>query len=330
MAFIDEVQLKIEAGNGGDGVVRWKQEKYRPKGGPGGGNGGKGGDVYALVVDDLSYLEYYRFKKEFAAQQGEDGGNNSKEGVNGEDLVLRFPRGTVLTNIETGEEIELGNIGDQTLILKGGQGGLGNEYFKSSTNTTPYEWTPGKLGEAGEFKVELKLFADAGFVGLPSAGKSTLLNIMTNAKSKVGEYHFTTLEPHLGALGPYVLADIPGLIKGASQGKGLGHKFLKHLSRTKMLVHVIGLDSEDPVASYQEIRAELEAYDTELASKDEIILLTKTDLVSDDELQEVVEKLKSEITQKDIYTLSAYDEDDIKVFKEVLMKKLEAQEKAQN
>lgn len=329
MAFIDEVQLKIEAGNGGDGVVRWKQEKFRPKGGPGGGNGGKGGDVYALVVDDLSYLEYYRFKKEFAAQRGEDGGNNSKEGANGEDLVLRFPRGTVLTNIETGQEIELGNIGEQTLILKGGHGGLGNEHFKSSTNTTPYEWTPGKMGEAGEFKVELKLFADAGFVGLPSAGKSTLLNIMTNAKSKVGAYHFTTLEPHLGALGPYVLADIPGLINGASQGKGLGHKFLKHLTRTQMLVHVIGLDSEDPVAAYQEIRNELEVYDTELASKDEIILLTKTDLADKEDLNGVIKELQKEVGGKEIYTLSAYDEDDIKVFKEVLMNKLEEQKKAQ-
>ena len=330
MAFIDEVQLEITAGHGGDGVVRWRNEKFKPKAGPGGGDGGNGGDVYAQVVDDLSYLEYYRYKKKFEAQRGEDGGNLGKEGANGENLILRFPRGTVLQNTETGEEIELGKIGSQTLILKGGRGGLGNEHFKSSTNTTPYEWTPGKLAEAGTFFVELKLFGDAGFVGLPSGGKSTLLNIMTNAKSKVGAYHFTTLEPHLGALGPYVLADIPGLIEGASEGKGLGHKFLRHLTRTKMLVHVIGLDNENPVESYREIRKELEVYDKNLAAKKEVILLTKTDLVTEDELAKIKEKIKEEVDDKEIYTLSAYDEETIKSFREVLLHLLEEQKKAED
>jgi GTP-binding protein len=326
MAFIDEVTLTLAAGNGGDGVVRWKQEKFRPMGGPGGGDGGNGGDVYAQTIDDLSYLEYYRFKKEFSAQKGEDGGGNNKEGANGEDITVRFPRGTVLTNTETGESIELKEIGDTICLLKGGRGGLGNDHFKSSTNTTPYEWTPGKLGEKAEFLVELKLFADAGFVGLPSAGKSTLLNILTNAKSKVGEYHFTTLEPHLGALGPYVLADIPGLIEGASEGKGLGYKFLKHLTRTKMLVHVIGLDNEDPINSYKEIRHELEAYDTKLAEKQEIILFTKTDLLDEQELKKSIAAFKKEIgPETKIYSLTAYDEDTIKAFKEVLIGYLEKQ-----
>lgn len=329
MAFIDEVTLTLAAGDGGDGVVRWRQEKFKPKGGPSGGNGGKGGDVYAQTIDDLSYLEYYRFKKDYSAQRGEDGGNNSKEGANGEDLVLRFPRGTVLTNTETQEQFELKEIGDKICILKGGRGGLGNEHFKSSTNTTPYEWTPGKLGEKADFTVELKLFADAGFVGLPSAGKSTLLNVLTNANSKVGAYHFTTLEPHLGALGPYVLADIPGLIEGASEGKGLGHKFLKHLTRTKMLVHVIGLDNENPIDSYQEIRKELEAFDSQLANKQEIILLTKTDVVTEEELTKTIANLKNHLEEgKEIYTLTAYDEETIKAFKEALLGYLDAQ--AQN
>lgn len=323
MAFIDEVQLDLSAGDGGDGVVRWNHEKFKPKAGPGGGNGGNGGNVYARVVDDLSYLEYYRFKKKFSAEDGESGGSNSKEGANGEDLVLRFPRGTTLTNLSNGEEIELGEIGEETLILRGGQGGLGNEHFKSSTNTTPYEWTPGKVGESAKFNVELKLFADVGFVGLPSAGKSTLLNLLTNAKSKVGAYHFTTLEPHLGALGPYVLSDIPGLIRGASAGKGLGHKFLRHLARTKMLVHVIGLDTENVSGAYQDIRSELETYGRGLAEKDEIILLTKTDLVSEEELREHINTLKAVAPNREIYTLSAYEEEDIKKFKEVLMQYLD-------
>ena len=326
MALIDEVTLILAAGDGGDGVVRWKQEKFRPKGGPGGGDGGTGGNVYAETIDDLSYLEYYRYKKEYAAERGQDGGNNSKEGANGEHLTLRFPRGTVLTNLATQEQFELKNIGDKICILEGGRGGLGNEHFKSSTNTTPYEWTPGKLGGKAEFRVELKLFADVGFVGLPSAGKSTLLNVLTNAKSKVGAYHFTTLEPHLGALGPYVLADIPGLIEGASEGKGLGHKFLKHLTRTNMLVHVIGLDTEEPVKAYQDIRKELEAFDTELAQKEEIVLFTKTDLLSEVELKEAIASFKKSLeseSEREIYTLTAYDEESIKSFKEVLMKHLE-------
>lgn len=323
MAFIDEVQLEIKAGDGGDGVVRWNNEKFKPKAGPGGGNGGNGGNVYAEVIDDLSYLEYYRFKKKFAAERGEQGGNRSKEGASGNDLVLKFPRGTTITNLETNESFELTDPGTQTLLLRGGRGGLGNEYFKSSTNTTPYEWTPGRIGEQGRFDVELKLFADVGFVGLPSAGKSTLLNILTNAQSKVGAYHFTTLEPHLGALGTYVLADIPGLIEGASKGKGLGYKFLRHLSRTNMLVHVIGLDHEEPLSAYREIRNELDKYGRGLSEKKELILFTKTDLVSKEVLNNILAQFNKEVSDRECYHLSAYDEDTIQAFKTVLLRHLE-------
>lgn len=322
MAFIDEVQLEINAGNGGDGVVRWRQEKFKPMAGPGGGDGGKGGDVYAQAIDDLAYLEYYRFTKKFQAQHGEPGGNLGKEGANGENLTLKFPRGTILTNQDTGEQFDLSNLDEKILILKGGRHGFGNEHFKSSTNTTPYEWTPGSIGEGATFHAELRLFADAGFVGLPSAGKSTLLNSLTNAKSKVGAYHFTTLEPHLGAFGPYILADIPGLIKGASEGKGLGYKFLKHLSRTNILVHVIGLDTEDVVSAYQEIRRELEAYDTGLAAKKELVLLSKTDVVDEPQIAEAIKKLSTVYTGE-IYTLSAYDDVSIQAFKEILLGILE-------
>jgi GTP-binding protein len=322
MAFIDEVQLKLKAGKGGDGVVRWRQEKYKPMAGPSGGNGGKGGNLYAETIDDLAYLSYYRYKKDFNAEDGQAGGNNSREGKDGEDIILRFPRGTVLTNKETGESYELTKNSERILILKGGRGGLGNEHFKASTNTTPYEWTPGTLGEQADFSVELKLFADAGFVGLPSVGKSTLLNALTNARSKVGAYHFTTLEPHLGALDSYILADIPGLINGASQGKGLGHKFLRHLARTKLLVHLVALDHEDPLAAYREIRGELEQYGSGLAEKQEIILLTKQDMVDEQRVQEVTDEFVKHIA-KPIYVMSAYDDSSISDFKKVLINYLE-------
>ncbi len=324
MALIDEVQLHIKAGDGGDGVVRWRHEKFKPKAGPGGGNGGRGGDVYAEVVSDLAYLDYYTHKKDFAAENGIPGGSLGKEGRNGEDLILCFPRGSVLKNKDTGEEFELGEIGTKTLILKGGSGGLGNEHFKSSTNTTPYEWTPGKSGEEADFFVELRLFADVGFVGLPSAGKSTLLNALTNAKSKVGEYHFTTLDPHLGDMHGYILADIPGIIEGASSGKGLGYKFLKHIKRTKTLVHVVGLDSENPFEDYQVIIKELSEYDSSLLEKDEIILLSKSDMVDTKKLEKTKKLFLENISHKHIYSMTAYDEESIKSFKKELINFLDS------
>lgn len=329
MAFIDEVQLHIKAGDGGDGVVRWRHEKFKPKSGPGGGNGGDGGDVYAEVVSDLAYLEYYTHKKKFSAENGDAGGHNGREGKNGEELTLKFPRGTVLKNLSSNEIFELGEVGQRTLILRGGRGGLGNEHFKSSTNTTPYEWTPGKPGAAGDFFVELRLFADVGFVGLPSAGKSTLLNVLTNAKSKVGAYHFTTLDPHLGDMHGYILSDIPGLIEGASDGKGLGHKFLRHIQRTRAIVHVIGLDSEHPLEDYQVIRKELENYDPELLGKDELILLTKTDLMDDaNDLAKVISEI-SNYTNKPVYTMSAYDDESIKSFGDSLTQFIQQKNKSE-
>ncbi len=325
MAFIDEVQLHIKAGNGGDGVVRWRHEKFKPKAGPGGGNGGDGGDVYAESVSDLAYLDYYLHKKNFAAEAGDPGGNLGKEGKNGQDLTLKFPRGTVLKNLETDQEFELGDVGDRICILKGGRGGLGNEHFKSSTNTTPMEWTPGTPAEEADFFVELRLFADVGFVGLPSAGKSTLLNALTNAKSKVAAYHFTTLDPHLGAMHGYILADIPGIIEGASDGKGLGHKFLRHIKRTKTLIHVVGLDSENPEQDYDVIVGELSDYDRSLLEKDEIILLTKNDLVDTDQAEKTIDLFKDKVGHDRVYTMTAYDEDSIKEFKSILTQYLDAQ-----
>lgn len=324
MAFIDEVQLHIKAGDGGDGIVSWRREKYRPLNGPGGGNGGDGGHVYAEAVADLAYLDYYTHTKKFAAAAGDRGGKMGCEGKNGEHLTLKFPRGTVLTNKETGEIFEIAEIGEKMMILEGGRGGLGNEHFKSSTNTTPMEWTPGTPGGEADFDVELRLFADAGFVGLPSAGKSTLLNALTNAKSKVGAYHFTTLDPHLGAMHGYILADIPGIIKGASHGKGLGHKFLRHIRRTKALVHLVGLDSENPIEDYKIIRNEITEYGQGLDEKEEIILLSKNDMIDSNDIDSIIKEFKEYAGHNRVYSITAYDEESIKSFKDTLTQYLES------
>lgn len=323
MALVDEVQIHIQSGNGGDGVVRWRREKFQPKGGPNGGNGGRGADVYAEAISDLAYLSLYLRSRNFQAEHGEAGGSRSREGKDGNDLVLKFPRGSVIKNLSTGEEFELAEVGEKLRILKGGRGGLGNEYFKSSTNTTPYEWTPGEPGEEADFLVELKLFADVGFVGFPNAGKSTLLNELTNAKSKIGDYHFTTLDPHLGAMGPYVLADIPGIIEGASSGKGLGYKFLKHIQRTRTLVHLVSLESSEPWEDYRTIRRELENYDQELLRKDEIVVLTKADLLDTKDLEKIIQEFRQKISPEFLFTISAFDNESIKDFQKELWKFLD-------
>jgi len=300
--------------------VRWIREKFKPKGGPGGGNGGRGGDVYAQAVADLQILDQYRFKKDFKAEHGDPGGNHNKDGKHGEELVLTFPVGSVLTRKSDGEKIELTKVGEKIKILTGGHGGLGNAYFKSSRNTTPYEWTPGKAGESDTFDVELQLIADIGLVGLPSAGKSTLLNAITNAQSKVGAYHFTTLEPHLGVTTDKVIvADIPGIIEGASEGKGLGHKFLRHIKRTKILAHCVSVENEDLFGAYKEIRNELEKYSTELANKEEVILLTKTDLITPEEIKEKIVKLTKE-TNREVVPATSIDEQGTKETMELFNK----------
>ena len=315
--FVDELTIEAKAGDGGDGVVRWRHEKYKPNAGPAGGNGGNGGDVYVRAVKDLNRLSKYTGNKSFAASKGEPGTNKSQAGANGEDLYIDIPVGSKVTDLKRDRHFELTEIGQTQKILKGGGGGLGNEYFKSSTNRAPEESTDGIAGEAGEFLIEVALMVDVGFVGYPNAGKSTLLNSMTNAQSRIGAYPFTTLEPHLGDLFGFILADIPGLIAGAAKGKGLGHKFLRHVSRTKMLLHVVSLEEEDPVNAYYTIREELKNYSGDLQEKEEWIVITKKDLVNKAKIDSVFQDLAK--TKNRVFVLSQDDPDSVKELQDALV-----------
>jgi len=331
MAFIDELTISAEAGRGGNGVVRWRQEKFVPKGGPAGGDGGRGGNFYVQAVRDIHILSKYKAKKAFSAGRGEDGGKKSLHGKNGDDFILKLPIGSIITNTETDQRWELLNEGENIMILRGGYGGFGNEHFKSSVNTTPQEAREGQDGEKGIFKIELQIFADIGLIGLPNAGKSSLLNSLTNADAKVGDYEFTTLDPNLGDFYGYTIADIPGLIEGANTGKGLGVKFLRHIKRTKMLAHLVSFEnlsggSAGMMKVYKQIRKELEQYDKNLglkedglATKDEIIVLTKSDVVDDSKLinKKVAEFKK---LKKKVFVLSLYDDKSVKDFRDALMK----------
>lgn len=317
MAFVDEIKIHAKAGRGGDGVVRWRQEKFIDRGGPSGGNGGNGGDVYFTASPDLGLLQNYRHKKLFKAERGEDGAKDSLHGENGKDCEIPVPLGSIITNLETGARYEVQKLTDKIKVLSGGRGGFGNEHFKSSRNTSPQECTPGKDAEEGDFYIELELVADIGIIGLPNAGKSSLLNAITNAQAKVGNYQFTTLEPNLGALYGVILADVPGLIEGAAEGKGLGHKFLRHVRRTKLLLHCIAADNEKFDESYKVIREELKKFDPELIEKEEVILITKTDTVDEKDLAKVVKKYSKTHT---VLTVSILDDKSLKNLSDTLVK----------
>ncbi len=283
--FVDELHISVKAGKGGDGVVRWFRDRSRPLGGPAGGNGGRGGSVYVRAVRDNNVLSRYTGSKDFFAEDGGDGEGKGNHGKNGEDLYIDVPRGSVVTNSSTGRRIELFTPHESVLLLAGGNWGLGNRHFKSSVNRSPEEFTKGKMGEEGEFHIEVELVVDVGIIGEPNAGKSTLLNTLTRAQSKVASYPFTTLSPHLGDLYGFILADIPGLIEGASGGKGLGHTFLRHVKRTNMLLHCVSLEHENILSVYEGIRTELELYDKTMLEKSEWVVLTKADLVSEGDVK---------------------------------------------
>lgn len=310
--LIDEVDIVVKPGHGGPGKVSFRGKKG---GGPDGGNGGKGGDIFAEVTSDLYALNRYVSKKVLAASNGEAGGNNEKSGADAGDLILIMPIGTFITDQE-GEEIELDELNKKVLLAKGGLGGKGNAFFKSPRNTTPRYAQPGLRGEEKKLNLKLKLIADFGLIGLPNAGKSSILNELTNATAKIGDYPFTTLEPNLGMLNNKVLADIPGLIEGASEGKGLGHKFLKHIEKVKLLLHCISSESEDSIKDYKIIQKELKEYNPLLLEKQEIILLTKSDLTDEKDLEKKLKSLAK--TKKQIIPVSIHNWDSLQLLIQIL------------
>lgn len=274
--LIDDVTIHVKAGNGGDGKVAFNSNMKSL--GPVGGSGGHGGSVYLEGITDIGALAQFRNKKDWSAKDGGRGQGQFVDGPRGEELVLRVPVGTVVHNLDTGNIHEIVKAGERVQVAQGGKGGRGNFHFRGPTNTSPKEFEPGTAGEQFNLRLELKLIADVGLIGLPNVGKSSLLNELTNAKSKVANYQFTTLEPNLGAYYGLILADIPGLIEGASLGKGLGIKFLRHIERTRVLLHCIAADSADPEKDYEVVRAELAQFNPKLLEKPEYILITKSDL----------------------------------------------------
>ncbi|MFA4889905.1 MAG: GTPase ObgE [Candidatus Omnitrophota bacterium] len=288
--IVDDVKITVIAGHGGKGLVAFSGIKMSQ--GPTGGNGGNGGSVFIEGISDLLALRQFRFKKEGKAKDGQNGKPQLNDGHNAEDLILYVPVGTVAHILQTGKDIEINKIGQRELVAQGGCGGKGNFLFRSATNTTPTQFEEGKPGESFEIRFELKMIADVGFIGLPNVGKSSLLNELTNAKSKVANYSFTTLEPNLGAYYDLILADIPGLIEGASEGKGLGTKFLRHIERTKILFHFIAADSADSMSDYKTVRAELEKYNSLLLAKPEYIFISKSDIAAKALIEQIKDGFK--------------------------------------
>src|SRR3990167_808305 len=288
--LIDEVTMTLRAGHGGRGAVAFNKVKLMQ--GPTGGDGGRGASIYFEGVADIDALKPFASRKEIEARKGGDGRGQFIDGADGIDMVLKIPTGTRIVNTESGYAREMERVGERILAAGGGEGGRGNFKFRSSTNTSPKEFEEGKEGDVISYRLELRLIADVGLVGLPNAGKSSLLNELTAAAAQVGDYPFTTLEPNLGAYYGLIIADIPGLIEGASEGKGLGVKFLKHIERTKTLFHLVSVESGDVVRDYETVRSELKKYNPSLCEKEERVFLTKIDSVPQEELAEKLAALK--------------------------------------
>jgi GTP-binding protein len=295
MKFVDEATIEVIAGKGGNGVASFRREKFIPKGGPDGGDGGRGGSIFAVADRNINTLVDFRFSRLHRAKNGENGRGSDMYGAAAPDITLRVPVGTIVHDADTGEVLfDLNRHNQQVTLAAGGQGGLGNLHFKSSVNRAPKQWTPGKEGEQRRLRLELKVLADVGLLGLPNAGKSTLISRISNARPKIADYPFTTLHPNLGVVRTsaersFVVADIPGLIEGASEGAGLGHLFLRHLARTRVLLHLVDIASPDPdfdaigaaVEGAKSIVEELRRYDPELAAKPRWLVLNKLDMVAD-------------------------------------------------
>jgi GTP-binding protein len=295
--FIDSAKIYIRSGNGGNGIIHWRREKYVPKGGPDGGNGGRGGDVIVRADKQLHTLMDFRYKRRYIAKNGNSGEGSNCEGKSADAVIIKVPCGTILRNADTGETLaDLVEHNAEIIIAKGGRGGRGNAMFATSTNQAPRICTPGESGQELNLELELKLLADVGLVGFPNAGKSTLISKISAAKPKIADYPFTTLHPNLGMVyfeeeKSFVVADIPGLIEGAHEGKGLGTQFLRHIERTKILVYLIECTSDDPKKDFNVLRNELKAFDTSLPKKPTLIALTKLD-IADDERRNALKKIK--------------------------------------
>ncbi|KTD38857.1 GTP-binding protein, GTP1/Obg family [Legionella nautarum] len=316
MKFVDEAIIKIEAGNGGHGCLSFRREKFVPRGGPDGGDGGDGGSVFLEASSDLNTLVDFRYQRHYKAENGQPGMGGNCTGKKGDDLIISVPVGTMVYDIDSGELLgDINHAGERLLVAQGGFHGLGNTRYKSSVNRAPRQTTQGTPGEARHLRLELRVLADVGLLGLPNAGKSTLIRAVSSAKPKVADYPFTTLHPGLGVVSvsahkSFVMADIPGLIEGAASGAGLGHRFLKHLSRTCVLLHVIDLcpqDDTNPIDSAKAIINELEVYDPELVNKPRWLVLNKVDMFPDEESkQKAVQSLIDGLQWKDkVFTISA-------------------------
>ncbi len=312
--LVDDVTIRVAAGHGGRGAVAFNKNLMSL--GPVGGTGGAGGSVYAVGVSDLSALNQFRHKKDIKAQDGQEGRGQFRDGATGADVIIKMPVGTVIHNHDTKTDVEILQVGQKVLLAQGGIGGRGNFHFRSATNTSPKQFQGGRPGEAFTLRLELKLIADVGLIGFPNAGKSTLLNILTSAKAKVANYPFTTLEPNLGVYYNLVLADIPGLIEGAAVGKGLGFKFLRHVERTRVLLHCISCEHEDVLAAYKTIMIELTTYNKKFAKAQQYVVLTKTDTVTPEVVKKHVAALKK--TKCPVLAISAYDDATLAPLQKVL------------
>jgi len=308
--FIDQAQIIVKAGKGGDGIVSFRREKFVPAGGPSGGNGGKGGSIIFEADNNLQTLLDFKFNREILAKDGFKGGPNKRTGASGADKVVKVPCGTEIRDFETG--ILLGDLisnKETVVIAYGGRGGLGNSHFLSNQNRAPEFFIAGREGEVWNIRLELKLIAEVGIIGLPNAGKSTLISVLSSARPKIADYPFTTLIPNLGVVrktdgNGCLFADIPGLISGASKGVGLGHDFLRHIERTKILIHLIDVSSEKPLIDYEVIKDELKKYGNGLINKERIIVLTKIELVEENYLKTITKKLEN-LSNKKVFVISS-------------------------
>lgn len=328
MAFIDEAKFFVKAGDGGNGCVSFRREKYVPKGGPNGGDGGRGGDVIIIASASLNSLIDFKYRSHFKAERGEHGKGKDMHGRKGKNCIVEVPIGSIIKNIETGVVLcDLSEDGQTFTVASGGGGGLGNPHFASGTNRTPRIATNGQSGEEHWLKVELKLIADVGLVGLPNAGKSTLLSKLSKANPKIAPYPFTTLEPQLGVLqykfyNPCIIADIPGLVEGAHKGTGLGHKFLKHVERTSILIHVLDASDINIYENYKIISDELALYKKELADRTHIVLFNKIDQVAQEDVEELVKDFSESATT--ILCVSATTGEGLDELKETILELIES------